>query len=119
MIQKIRNAIKTSEYTRIEPSRFYKLSPTCQIRKLDIIYEQYFGRRTDGYFVEVGAYDGEYSSNTSGLADVGWFGYYIEPVPEYFQLCKARHARNKNITVSQYAVDSESGKVEISKGGPL
>ncbi len=69
--------------------------------------------------MEVGAYDGEYASNTSGLADIGWSGYYIEPVLQYFQRCKARHVRNKNITVSQCAIGAELGEVEINVGGPL
>lgn len=120
LINKIKNIFKNKNNSLDKHGiGFYQLSSTCQIPKLDTIYEQYFGRRTDGCFVEVGAYDGEYSSNTSGLADIGWFGYYIEPVPEYYQLCKARHARNKNITVSQCAIGSESGKVEINMGGPL
>ena len=99
--------------------KFYNLSPTCQIPGLDAIYEQYFGRQTDGCFVEVGAFDGEYASNTSGLADIGWTGYYIEPVLEYFQRCKARHSRNKNITMSQCAIGAESGEVQVHIGGPL
>jgi FkbM family methyltransferase len=101
------------------PENFFKLSPTCQIPKLDIIYEQYFGRRTYGCFVEVGAFDGEYASNTSRLADIGWKGFYIEPVPEYFEKCVARHKDNKNIKADQCAIGSVNGKVEIHVGGPL
>ena len=119
ILRRIKRHLKPSTATADAVPRFYKLSPTCQVPKLDIIYEQYFGRRTDGFFVEVGAYDGEYASNTSGLADIGWTGHYIEPVPEYFQRCKARHARNKSITVSQCAIGAESGQVEINVGGPL
>lgn len=119
ILGRIRRYLKPSAPAAGETPRFYKLSPTCQIPKLDVIYEQYFGRRTDRYFVEVGAYDGEYASNTSGLADIGWTGYYVEPVPEYFQRCKARHAKNKNITVSQCAISAQPGEVEINVGGPL
>jgi FkbM family methyltransferase len=99
--------------------RFYKMSPTCQIPGLDSVYEQYFGRKTNGCFVEVGAYDGEYVSNTSCLADVGWTGYYIEPVHEYFQRCSTRHAKNKNIIVSQLAIGAETGRVDVNVGGAL
>jgi len=79
----------------------------------------YFGQRIDGCFVEVGAYDGEYCSNTSGLADVGWKGYYIEPVPQYAELCKSRHSRNLAITVSQFAIGDREAKINIHVGGPL
>jgi len=100
-------------------SHFYPLSPTCQIPNLAIIYELYFGRRTDGCFVEVGAFDGDYVSNTSGLADIGWSGFYIEPVPKYFERCVKRHESNTAVTVSRYAVGAQAGKVEINVGGPL
>ena len=44
-----------------------------------------------GTFVEIGAYDGESFSNTSFLADLGWNGLYVEPVPKFAALCRARH----------------------------
>ena len=49
----------------------YSLSKSCQIKNLSNIYEKLFGpNKLDGYFVEVGAYDGESFSNTSGLAEL-------------------------------------------------
>lgn len=99
--------------------KYFKCSPTCQVPTLWTFYEQYFGCRSDGCFVEVGAFDGEYTSNTSGLADIGWVGYYIEPVPEYYQRCKARHAGNANVVVSRYAIGSASGNATIHVGGAL
>ena len=100
-------------------SSYYTLSATCQIPKLSQIYEQYFGQQSDGCFVEVGAYDGEYVSNSSGLADKGWRGYYIEPVPTHFEKCKTRHTANENVVVSQLAIGATSGTVQIEVGGPL
>ena len=93
--------------------KFYPISDTCQVPKLSLIYEQYFGKRTDGTFVEVGAYDGEYVSNTSGLSDVGWTGLYFEPVPSFSEKCKARHANNKNVRVVNTAVGDHDGVVTI------
>ncbi|MGC9469397.1 MAG: FkbM family methyltransferase [Anaerolineae bacterium] len=119
ILQRLKRHLIPSRSSHDNGPSFYKLSPTCQIPNLGIIYELYFGQRTDGCFVEVGAYDGEYASNTSGLADIGWSGHYIEPVPEYFERCKTRHARNKSITVSRYAIGSEEAQVEIHVGGPL
>jgi len=100
-------------------SFYYQLSPTCQIPDLAKIYEDFFGRRTDGCFVEFGAFDGEYVSNTSGLADIGWRGHYIEPVPEYYESCKLRHSKNSNVMVHNGAIGSESRIVTINVGGPL
>ena len=119
IIRKIKRFIKASTPVVDEPTCFYNLSPTCQVPRLAVIYERYFGRRIDGCFVEVGAYDGDYASNTSGLADIGWTGYYIEPVPAYYHRCKVRHASSKNITVSQIAIGADRKTVEINVGGPL
>lgn len=99
--------------------RFYPLSPTCQIPKLPLIYEQYFGRINDGTFVEIGAFDGEYVSNTSGLADIGWRGVYVEPVPDFHRKCRTRHAANRQVTVLNTAVGDRDGSLTLHVGGPL
>ena len=96
----------------------YNLSQTCQIPHLADLYELYLGFKTKGFFVEFGAFDGEYASNTSGLADFGWEGIYIEPVSKYFEMCKERHKKN-NIKVLKNAIGNTNCKVEISVGGPL
>src|SRR5258706_14970608 len=59
---------------------FHRRPNLCQIPILEGLYEQLFGQRADGCFVEVGAFDGETYGNTAGLADLGWTGLYIEPV---------------------------------------
>lgn len=98
---------------------FYSLSPTCQIKVLPDLLERYIGKINDGYFVEFGAYDGEFASNTSGLADMGWHGLYIEPVKEFFEMAKARHQGNTSVKVVNIAVGDEKKCAEISIGGPL
>jgi FkbM family methyltransferase len=98
---------------------FYPVAASCQIEKLSTIYEQYFGKIVNGTFVEIGAFDGEYTSNTSGLADIGWRGVYVEPVPDFYEQCKKRHLSNKNVSVVNTAVGAEEGTVKIHVGGPL
>ena len=93
-----------------------KLSETCQIPVLEHYFNKYF--KTVGTFVEVGAYDGESFSNTSGLADIGWVGHYIEPHPEYAKKCLLRHKNNK-ITVYNYAIDEVAGTKTMHVGGAL
>jgi hypothetical protein len=39
-------------------SDYYPTAPTCQVPYLSAKYEQFFGRRDTGWFVEVGAFDG-------------------------------------------------------------
>lgn len=96
----------------------YILSKNCQIKIIDRIYDFFFGYKKDGVFVEVGAYDGEYVSNTSGLADIGWKGLYIEPVKRYYLKCKQRH-KNNNVEVINCAIGNKSGYVDINVGGAL
>lgn len=92
---------------------FYTLSPSCQVPHLAELYERHLGCRTDGVFVEVGAYDGELHSNSSGLADLGWRGLYIEPVIRPFLACRMRHVLNSKVTVLRCAVGENPGTAEI------
>lgn len=97
----------------------YPLSETCQIEGLSRLLQLFFGIKRDGFFVEFGAFDGEYASNASGLADFGWSGLFIEPVSAYFEACVRRHERNTQVRVLNYAVSDVEGQTEISIGGPL
>jgi FkbM family methyltransferase len=97
----------------------YQLSATCQIPGLADIYHEHLGLRGDGTFVEVGAFDGEYVSNTSGLADAGWRGFYLEPVPDHAEKCRQRHRRNRNVRVFQLAIGEKEGVATLHVGGPL
>jgi FkbM family methyltransferase len=64
------------------------LHSSCQINGLHDIYEKYFGDTKDGFFVDVGAYDGITYSNTYTLAMNGWSGIAIEPVKKYYDMCR-------------------------------
>jgi FkbM family methyltransferase len=96
----------------------YNLVDTCQIENLSQIYEEYFGYPSKGYFVEVGAYDGEFASNTSCLADHGWEGLYIEPIYDHYLKCLKRHNEN-NVTVANVAIGLEEGEKIIYYGDTL
>lgn len=93
--------------------------PTCQIPVLGSLLEGLLGFRLTGTAVEVGAFDGQSFSNTSFLADLGWRGVYIEPVPHFAAVCAARHAANPNITVVQCAVGPDEKIITLQLGGPL
>jgi hypothetical protein len=101
----------------------YPVANTCQIpffRDISDIYTFVFGYKTEGLFVEIGAYDGESFSNTSCLADVGWEGHYVEPVPRYADVCASRHAGNARVTVHRACVGETDGEdVNISMAGPF
>ena len=80
----------------------YEFVHNCQFRveDLDRIYTDIFGAdNKNGFFVEVGASDGDSFSNTAKLADIGWSGVYIEPVASLADACRTRHAKNNGIKV--------------------
>ena len=95
----------------------YKFPSNCQIPVLDKKYEKLFGDII-GTFVEIGGYDGESFSNSVGLADANWTGLYVEPVPQYAQMCSNRHAKN-NVMVAQCAIGPEKKLIDIFVGGTL
>jgi len=99
-------------------NKMYTIPETCQIDCLNDIYNKYFGYPSTGYFVEVGAYDGEFVSNTSCLADHGWEGLYIEPIYNHYQKCLRRHDAN-NVTVANVAIGLEEGETTIYYGDTL
>jgi FkbM family methyltransferase len=71
----------------------YDFPSNCQFNgpDLDKLYKDAFGYINNGWFVEVGASNGQDYSNTCGLADIGWCGVYIEPVKELADQCRIRH----------------------------
>lgn len=44
----------------------------------------------EGFFIEVGAYDGYTNSTSYAFEAVGWRGLLIEPIPRRYELCRAR-----------------------------
>ncbi|MBL8671777.1 MAG: FkbM family methyltransferase [Alphaproteobacteria bacterium] len=98
---------------------YYRPRKDCQVPSLAAIYEAVFGRRSDGTFVEVGAFDGRTVSNTDFLADLGWRGLYVEPVPGFAEMCARNHAANPGVTVVCSAIGSQPGAARIHLGGVL
>jgi FkbM family methyltransferase len=97
----------------------YDTADGCQVENLSQILMDYFGYKTDGVFVDVGAYDGNIYSNTWGLARAGWKGLYIEPITEYYKLCVENHKNNPNVEVLQLAIGNHMGEVDFHVCGPL
>jgi FkbM family methyltransferase len=98
---------------------FYRPAPTCQIPELATLYRLFLGERNDGLFVEVGAYDGISFSNSSCLADAGWNGILIEPIPRFAQACRDRYHGNARIQVVDAAVGDTAADVEFTIAGPF
>lgn len=99
-----------------DENAYYKFHVSCQIPGISNLYEQVFGLTPKGQFVEFGAFDGELYSNTSGLADLGWKGLYIEPNPEFSAKCRERHSKNQ-VVVLPYAVGPDERMITLNLGG--
>ncbi len=55
----------------------------------DTVLWEILGGKLDGFFVEVGAYDGEKFSVSYGFESVGWKGVLIEAIPAAYEKCRA------------------------------
>lgn len=81
------------------------------------LYENFFQNITNGYFVDIGAYDGVSTSNSLFFEDLGWHGVCIEPHPEKFQVLK----ECRRCTCFQFALSDTNKKtpfLKIKSGGP-
>ena len=108
--------------TRVLPkpqSMYYKPAPSCQIAELAALYSLFLGERGEGFFVEVGAYDGISFSNTSCLAARGWSGVLVEPIPQFAHACRELYKSNNRIDVVESAVGDNEGDIEITIAGSL
>jgi FkbM family methyltransferase len=89
----------------------YNVPNDCQVKELNAIYLKYFGYRTTGFFVEVGAYDGVRASNTWGLAEAGWGGIYIEPVQQFYDACVINHKNHLKVKSYNCCIGKQEGEV--------
>lgn len=93
------------------------VSESCQIPNIRALYDE-IGLPPRGYFVEIGAFDGHQFSNTSFLADEGWRGLYVEPIPKFARRTRLRHVFNA-VAVENVAIDTKSGSSTIHTMGAL
>lgn len=91
---------------------FFRSSPSCQIDNISELYEVFLTTKLDGIFVEVGAFDGYTFSNTWGLAQRGWRGIYVEPIPKYANQCRKNHVKHRDVSVVEKIVSSTTGDKE-------
>lgn len=74
----------------------------------------YFNNKVNGYFVEVGAYDGLSGSNSIILErDYNWKGICVEPIPRTFE--KLSKNRPKCINVPYVAYNHNNLEVEMTE----
>jgi FkbM family methyltransferase len=76
----------------------------------DVWLWELFEGRSEGFFIEVGAYDGYTNSTSYAFEAAGWRGLLIEPLPRRFEMCKARR---KASTVVHAAAGAPGGPATV------
>ena len=77
----------------------------------DYLLSSFFGFKQQGFYVDVGAFDGVHLSNTLTFEQQGWLGICIEPNPDYFARCQQARPRSTCIhaaCISDPSVDAIS-----------
>jgi FkbM family methyltransferase len=82
----------------------------------DMYLLRIFGRTHRGFYVDVGANDGTFVSNTHALYRQGWRGICIEPNPAAYAVLKARRPDDVCLNL---AVGNSDGVVELSWSGEI
>lgn len=77
----------------------------------DILAWEYFGRKSSGYFVEVGANDPTRLSQSWFFEQRGWTGLLIEPLPSR---CQALREQRPNSRVIQAAAGAHDGETVLN-----
>lgn len=93
----------------------YTQETTCQIPELAKLYDEVFGD-IRGVFVDIGAHNGRYCSNTYGLVMAGWSGICVEPVKSLFVACSLLYADYPVIVLNQ-AVTNYTGVARLYMTG--
>ena len=98
----IMNSISSSRLDLLMPSQHGE----------DIWLWNFFNKKRDGFFVEVGAYNGITFSNTYFLEAIGWQGILIEPNPDNFKLCA--ESRLYSICINAAVCNSCKGQASLT-----
>lgn len=85
----------------------------------ELLVEGPGGANLDGFFIEVGGYDGYTFAVTYALESMGWKGLVVEPVPELYESCR-RHRPGARVVRAALSRRGSSGTarfVHVAGGG--
>ena len=66
-----------------------------------------------GFFIDIGAFDGERLSNTRRLALNGWSGILVEPHPVHAEKCRKLYADRSDVVTAEVAICDRDGECEM------
>jgi FkbM family methyltransferase len=70
-----------------------------------------------GFYVDVGAFDGVYLSNSKIFEDAGWDGICVEALPQYADLCRDNRPRATVIAAAVVAGDRDTVELTADPTG--
>jgi len=105
------------QWSRGHTQLFWDFDQNTRQSKLNDLFVKYFGERSHGFFVEIGANNGLDCGVTTPLADLGWTGHFIEPDPDMARVCQNNHANNPNISTHVLAISNENGEGTLHMAG--
>jgi FkbM family methyltransferase len=76
-----------------------------------------FEFKTRGFFVDVGAFDGIYLSNSYAFEQLGWSGICVEAHPDYFELCINNRLASKCVHAACLARGQGAVEFRAERGG--
>jgi len=77
----------------------------------EILLYNFFGHKKNGFYVDVGAYNGVELSNTYFFEAIGWSGILAEPDPALYQQCQLSRPHS---TVLNVAVSDRDGSLQFT-----
>jgi FkbM family methyltransferase len=83
----------------------------------DCLLAIFFDFKNHGFFIDVGAFDGVYLSNTFAFERLGWSGLCIEAMPEYFDLCVKNRPGSTCVHAACLSVDAGQVELRAERGG--
>ena len=88
-----------------------------QFKQDKFLYDNFFQNITNGYFIDIGAYDGVIDSNSLFFEELGWHGMCIEPNPEKFQILQdCRRCSCFKLAIAD--TNKKTSFLKINNGGP-
>lgn len=79
----------------------------------DLLLAEFFNYKPDGFYIEIGAFDGVTFSNSFFFEQIGWKGVLVEPLPGKYAACVANRP---NSTVVHAALGKDAdGKITIKE----
>jgi FkbM family methyltransferase len=66
----------------------------------DFLLWNLFDFKPNGFYVDIGAFDGIHLSNSYSFEQQGWQGICVEPHPSYYEICKQRRPQSICLNVA-------------------